>query len=100
MTLTDINSGPYHSPYTEAVLSQRCFPRTVEQDGCLAPFLRYERKTLATLYIAAFSLVGLQMILIAVALMCSNHVTNTFGKVRSCSSCRLAINSNLARHRG
>jgi hypothetical protein len=42
--------------------------------------LRFERENLAAVWSAAFAIVPLHILNMVVALLASNHVTNTFGK--------------------
>lgn len=70
--------GFYDSVH-EAVVTRRCYPRT-PLPGCKGPLLRFERNNLTTLWTLAFSFLPLHLINIFVALLCANHVTDTFGK--------------------
>lgn len=69
----------YNSPLHEAAPSGRCYARAA-LPGCKGRLLRVERALLRTVWAAAFALVPLHVANIAVALLCANHVTRTFGK--------------------
>ncbi|KAF8921594.1 hypothetical protein CPB85DRAFT_1210700 [Mucidula mucida] len=69
----------FYSPLHEAVPSRRCYPRT-ELAGCKGKLYRFERENLGIIWAATFSVVALHLLNIGVALLCSNHVTETFGK--------------------
>lgn len=69
----------FYDPVHEAVVTRRCYPRT-PLPGCKGPLLRFERNNLTTLWTLAFSFLPLHLINIFVALLCANHVTDTFGK--------------------
>ncbi|EIN12430.1 hypothetical protein PUNSTDRAFT_97157 [Punctularia strigosozonata HHB-11173 SS5] len=68
----------YHSPLHEAAPSASCFART-RLPGCKGPLLRFERRALGAAWAAAFALVPLHVVNIAVALLCANHVDGAFG---------------------
>lgn len=69
----------YFNALHEATPSKRCFPRTT-LPGCKGKLYRFERRNLETIWSTVFSLVPLYLIIIFVSLLCSNHVTRTFGK--------------------
>ncbi|KAH9831335.1 uncharacterized protein C8Q71DRAFT_781965 [Rhodofomes roseus] len=69
----------YYDALHEATASSQCYPRT-PLPGCKAKLYRYERENLATIWSAAFALVPVHIINIFVSLLCSNHITRTFGK--------------------
>ncbi|KAJ3997921.1 Tetraspanin family-domain-containing protein [Lentinula boryana] len=69
----------YYDPLHEATTSNKCYPRT-PLPGCKGKLYRFERENLSLVWSTAFSLVSLHLINILVALLCSNHVTNVFGK--------------------
>ncbi|KAK0459988.1 tetraspanin Tsp2 family [Desarmillaria tabescens] len=69
----------FYSPLHEATPSHRCYART-PLPGCKGKLYRFERKNLGTIWGATFALVFLHLINVAIALLCSNHVTRTFGK--------------------
>ncbi|KAK0487119.1 tetraspanin Tsp2 family [Armillaria novae-zelandiae] len=69
----------FYSPLHEAAPSHRCYSRT-PLPGCKGKLYRFEHNNLGTIWGATFALVFLHLINIAVALLCSNHVTRTFGK--------------------
>ncbi|PBK95714.1 hypothetical protein ARMGADRAFT_925326 [Armillaria gallica] len=69
----------FYSPLHEAAPSHRCYARTT-LPGCKGKLYRFEHRNLGTIWSATFALVFLHLINIAVALLCSNHVTKTFGK--------------------
>ncbi|KAJ3790191.1 Tetraspanin family-domain-containing protein [Lentinula aff. detonsa] len=69
----------YYDPLHEATTTNKCYPRT-PLPGCKGKLYRFERENLSLIWSTAFSLVSLHLINILVALLCSNHVTNVFGK--------------------
>ncbi|EIM86198.1 uncharacterized protein STEHIDRAFT_98575 [Stereum hirsutum FP-91666 SS1] len=71
--------GAVFSPGGGVSAGGMCWPRTV-LPGCEGPLIRFEREVLGTIYGVVFSVVPLLLISICVALLCSNHVTQRFGK--------------------
>ncbi|EIW81481.1 hypothetical protein CONPUDRAFT_124605 [Coniophora puteana RWD-64-598 SS2] len=69
----------WFSPLHEAEGSKICYARS-PLPGCKGHLLRFDRGWLMTQYISAFSLVPFVVIAIVIALLCSNHVTQRFGK--------------------
>ncbi|KAI0076725.1 hypothetical protein K474DRAFT_1597400 [Panus rudis PR-1116 ss-1] len=69
----------FYSALHEVTSSNRCYVRTA-LPGCKAKLYLFERENLGTIWSAAFALVPVHIINIIVALLCANHVTNTFGK--------------------
>lgn len=69
----------YNNALHEATFSSRCYPRS-PLPGCKEIFYRFEKENLSTVWAATFGVVPLHLINIVVALLCSNHVTKTFGK--------------------
>ncbi|KAJ4482503.1 Tetraspanin family-domain-containing protein [Lentinula aciculospora] len=69
----------YYDPLHEATVSNKCYPRT-PLPGCKGKLYRFERENLSLIWSTTFSIVSLHLINILVALLCSNHVTNVFGK--------------------
>jgi hypothetical protein len=70
----------YYSPLHEATPSNRCYPRTVLQ-GCKGLLYRFEKRNLGLIWrMTFFFIVPMHLVNLAVALLCSNHVTKTFGK--------------------
>ncbi|ESK84669.1 tetraspanin tsp2 family [Moniliophthora roreri MCA 2997] len=70
----------YYSPSHEATPSNKCYPRTVLQ-GCKGPLYRFEKRNLGLIWrLAFFFIVPMHLVNLVVALLCSNHVTKTFGK--------------------
>lgn len=55
-----------------------CYPRSL-RPGCKGPLLRFERANLEALWRAAFSTTPLHIVNIIISLVCSNHITRTFG---------------------
>jgi len=53
----------------------------------------FERIVLKTWYTAAFSLVPVHLAVMIVGLLCSNHVTNRFGKGMMPKAYRLSLTS-------
>ncbi|KAJ7068986.1 tetraspanin Tsp2 family [Mycena belliarum] len=69
----------FYSALHEATPSKRCYPRT-SLPGCKGKLYRFERANLALIWSTVFSLVPLHLLNVLVALLCANHVTETFGK--------------------
>ncbi|KAH9932775.1 uncharacterized protein BXZ73DRAFT_46708 [Epithele typhae] len=63
----------------DAAASPRCYARAA-LPGCKGALWRVERAALAALWGGAFGVVPLHILNVAVALLCANHVTRTFGK--------------------
>lgn len=82
----------YFSPYVEATVSPLCYPRSIFP-GCKNRYLKLERTVLETWYTISFSLVPAQIIIIVVALLCSNHITYRFGKGLTPKRYRLDLGS-------
>lgn len=59
--------------------SKRCYLRA-PLPGCKRNFYNFEHQNLSRIWRAAFALVPLHMFNLVVALLCANHMTNTFGK--------------------
>lgn len=78
----------YFDALHESIFNKRCFPRTV-LPGCKGELYRFEKKSLGDMWIAAFTLVPLQILNIVTALVCANHVTKTFGEGVTPAYCRL-----------
>jgi hypothetical protein len=76
---TSLRCCGYYNPLHEAASSKRCFPRTT-LPGCKAKLYLFEKQHLRMIWSTAFSLVPLHVLVICVSLVCSNHVTATFGK--------------------
>lgn len=74
-----LNCCGYYSPAHDAVPSTKCYIRTL-LPGCKSKLFRMERENLASMWGATFALVPLHLLNIAISLLCSNHVTKTFGK--------------------
>ncbi|KAG6853290.1 hypothetical protein C0991_005462 [Blastosporella zonata] len=69
----------YSSPLHGATLSSRCYLRS-PLPGCKAALMHFERRNLATIWSAAFSILVLHLLNIVAALLSANHLTETFGK--------------------
>jgi len=76
---TSLRCCGYYNPLHQAVSSKRCFPRTT-LPGCKAKLYLFEKQNLRMIWSTTFSLVPLHILVICISLLCSNHVTNTFGK--------------------
>lgn len=76
---TSLRCCGYYNPLHQAVPSKTCFPRTA-LPGCKAKLLLFEKRNLRMIWSTAFSLVPLHVLVICISLLCSNHVTETFGK--------------------
>ena len=59
--------------------SKRCYLRA-PLPGCKRNLYNFEHQNLSRIWRAAFALVPLHMFNLVVALLCANHITNTFGK--------------------
>ncbi|KAK0544552.1 hypothetical protein OC846_005301 [Tilletia horrida] len=75
----ELNCCGYYSPFVLASASGRCYARSM-LPGCKGRYLRFQRTALEYFYICAFGIVGPHLLIITVALLCSNHVTYRFGK--------------------
>ncbi|OJA20053.1 hypothetical protein AZE42_13398, partial [Rhizopogon vesiculosus] len=82
----------YYSPFVEATVSQTCYARSV-LPGCKDAYIRFEKNVLRMWYTIAFSLVPLQLAIMLVGLLCSNHVTYRFGKGMMPKAYRLSMGS-------
>lgn len=76
---TSLGCCGYYNPLHQAVTSKRCFPRTTLA-GCKATLYLFEKKNLRMIWSMTFSLVPLHVLVICLSLLCSNQVTETFGK--------------------
>jgi hypothetical protein len=76
---TSLGCCGYYNPLHQAVSSKRCLPRTT-LPGCKAKLYMFEKQNLRIIWSTTFSLVPLQVLVICLSLLCSNHVTKTFGK--------------------
>ena len=82
----------YYSPFVEATVSQTCYARSV-LPGCKDAFIKFEKHVLGLWYTVAFSLVPLQLVIMLIGLLCSNHVTYRFGKGMMPKAYRLSMAS-------
>lgn len=82
----------YFSPYVEATVSQTCYARSV-LPGCKKPYWDYQKVALQRWYTIVFSLVPAHILIMIIALLCSNHVTYRFGKGMMPKAYRLSMNS-------
>ncbi|KAI0251452.1 hypothetical protein BJV78DRAFT_1211721 [Lactifluus subvellereus] len=87
-----LNCCGFFSPFVEAAISQVCYSRSV-LPGCKGPYLTLQRFILKRWYTVAFGLVPLQIGVIVVGLLCSNHITYRFGKGMMPKAYRLSMNS-------
>ena len=76
---TSLGCCGYYNPLHQAISSKRCFPRTT-LPGCKARLYLFEKQNLKMVWSTTFSLVPLHILVICLSLLCSNHVTETFGK--------------------
>lgn len=60
-------------------MSHTCYSRSVLL-GCKQPYLNFEKRLLEEWFAIAFGLVPLHISVTVAGLLCSNHVTNRFGK--------------------
>ncbi|KAL1922860.1 uncharacterized protein VTP21DRAFT_9236 [Calcarisporiella thermophila] len=60
-------------------LTNRCFPRTL-LPGCKHKYQSWNTQFLHFTWQCAFALVPFHLLVVFTALLCSNHVSNTFGK--------------------
>ncbi|CAD6890254.1 unnamed protein product [Tilletia laevis] len=75
----ELNCCGYYSPFVLASASGRCYARSL-LPGCKGRYMRFQRTALQYFYICAFGVVGPHLLIITIALLCSNHVTYRFGK--------------------
>ncbi|KIL71224.1 hypothetical protein M378DRAFT_65316 [Amanita muscaria Koide BX008] len=85
----------YYNAFTEATISATCYSRS-DLPGCKMAYLLFERSALKKFYSAAFGIVPLQIGVMVVALLCSNHVTYRFGKGMMPKAYRLDLASVAA----
>ena len=69
----------FYSSLHAASPSKRCYLRT-PLPGCKGNLYNFERQNLSRIWRTVFALVPLHMVNLVVALLCANHMTNTFGK--------------------
>ncbi|KAJ7505805.1 tetraspanin Tsp2 family [Mycena galericulata] len=69
----------FYTALHEATPSARCYPRTA-LPGCKGKLYRFERANLAMVWSTVFALVPLHLLNLLIALLCANHVTETFGR--------------------
>jgi hypothetical protein len=69
----------FFSSMHEISPSKQCYLRT-PLPGCRAKLFNFERENLRAVWRAAFSLAPLHLVNMVIALLCSNHITKTFGK--------------------
>ncbi|KAF5365247.1 hypothetical protein D9758_005486 [Tetrapyrgos nigripes] len=69
----------WFSPYVEATITQTCYSRST-LPGCKLPYMDFQRGVLKRFYMSSFLLVPVQIVVMVVGLLCSNHVTWRFGK--------------------
>ena len=69
----------FFSSMHEISPSKQCYLRT-PLPGCRAKLFNFERENLRAVWKAAFSLAPLHLVNMVIALLCSNHITKTFGK--------------------
>lgn len=59
----------------------RCFPLT-NLPGCQFKYREYEREVLSISWTASFSIIPLQLFVMIVALLCSNHIDGMLRSAR------------------
>lgn len=69
----------FYSPLHEGTPSKRCYARS-PLPGCKRNLYRFEHDNLGFIWSTAFALALLHLVNIVIALLCANHVTETFGK--------------------
>jgi hypothetical protein len=69
----------FYNTMHEAAPSKRCFIRA-SLPGCRDALFDFERNNLAFIWKAAFGLAAIHFLVMIIALLCSNHVTDRFGK--------------------
>jgi hypothetical protein len=82
----------YFSPFVEATVSTTCYARSI-LPGCKKHYLDFERLVLKRWYTVSFALVPLQLFVMVVGLLCSNHITYRFGKGMMPKAYRLSMGS-------
>ncbi|KAH7099538.1 Tetraspanin family-domain-containing protein [Auriculariales sp. MPI-PUGE-AT-0066] len=72
----------YYTPQYQAVFTRRCYPRVPPpyNRGCKGPLLIFEERNLKKTYHTLFGIAGVHLANFTIALVCSNHITRTFGK--------------------
>ncbi len=70
--------GFYNTVY-EAAPTKRCYVRAPVA-GCRNALYDFEYRNLTIVWKVAFLLAGLHIVNVVVTLLCSNHITNSFGK--------------------
>jgi hypothetical protein len=90
--------GFFNTMY-EAAPTKRCFIRA-SIPGCRDALFDFERTNLAIIWKVAFALAALHFMNMIVALLCSNHVTNRFGKGLTPAQYRLCSDDIKAESRG
>lgn len=78
----------FYTPLHQATFSRNCYPRTT-LPGCKGKLYRYEMSALKRLYTFTFTAVFIVLGCIVSALLCTNHVNETFGKGLTPRSYRL-----------
>ncbi|WVQ98074.1 hypothetical protein IAU59_005196 [Kwoniella sp. CBS 9459] len=82
----------YFSPYVEATVSPLCYSRS-NLPGCKSRYLHLERRVLKIWIATSFGLVPAHVIIMVIALLCSNHITYRFGKGLTPKRYRLDLGS-------
>jgi len=88
----ELNCCGYYSPFVEATVSSACYARSI-LPGCKLAYIIFERTALKRWYTVAFLLVPVHLVVMIAGLLCSNHVTNRFGKGMMPKAYRLSLTS-------
>ncbi|KAF9468704.1 hypothetical protein BDZ94DRAFT_692198 [Collybia nuda] len=68
----------YYNTLHDATPSKQCYSRS-PLPGCKSKLYHFENENLNIIWSATFALVPLHLLNITIALLCSNHLTKTFG---------------------
>lgn len=82
----------YFSPFIEATVSQTCYSRSI-LPGCKLKYIVFQRMALKRWYIISFGLVPVQIFIMTVGLLCSEHITYRWGKGMMPKAYRLSMGS-------
>ena len=88
---TSLGCCGYYNPLHQSVPSKRCFART-SVPGCKGKLYVFEKENLRMIWRTAFWLVPLEVLVICLSLLCSNQVTDVFGKGMMPDKYRLGLN--------
>lgn len=87
---TSLGCCGYYNALHQSVPSKRCFPRT-GVPGCKGKLYAFEKENLRMIWRTAFWVVPVHVLVICLSLLCSNHVTERFGKGMTPDKYRLGL---------